>query len=52
MNATEANRMHQAAHKDRQRALGLTQSTLWVHTEDKERLKKYAAKLRKARGLS
>lgn len=42
----------QRAYKARKRALGLVQATqVWVHPEDVQRVREYAASLRKARGL-
>ena len=49
MNATAAKERKQQE-RDRKREAGLVPVQEWVHRDDAERLRKYAAKLRKARG--
>ena len=41
-----------AEERDRKREAGLVPVQEWVHRDDAERLRKYAAKLRKARSRS
>ena len=48
MNAKTVNERKQAE-RDRRRALGQVNVQEWVHRDDAERLRAYAAKLRKAR---
>ena len=51
MNATTAKDRKQHE-RDRKREAGLVPVQEWVHRDDAERLRKYAAKLRKARARS
>jgi len=51
MNATAAKDRKQQE-RDRKRGAGLVPVQEWVHRDDAERLRKYAAKLRKARARS
>jgi len=51
MNATPAATRKQQE-RDRKRKAGLVPVQEWVHRDDAERLRKYAAKLRKARARS
>lgn len=51
MNATAAKDRKQQE-RDRKREAGLVLVQEWVHRDDAERLRKYAAKLRKARARS
>jgi hypothetical protein len=45
----KTNRDIQAAYKERMRSAGFILLALWVHREDKERVKKYVERLRKRR---
>jgi len=44
-----SNKQKQAAYKERMRSKGYIQTAVWVHVDDKEKLKKYISKLNKAR---
>lgn len=50
MSSTAAQRKQQE--RDRKREAGLVPVQEWVHRDDAERLRKYAAKLRKERARS
>lgn len=47
--SAKTNRQRQAEFKERMRAAGFIQYPVWVHPEDRQRLKKYVERLRKAR---
>jgi hypothetical protein len=51
MTATTA-AQRKAEERERKREAGLVRVDEWVHRDDAERLRKYAAKLRKARSRS
>jgi hypothetical protein len=51
MTATTA-AQRKAEERERKREAGLVRVDEWVHRDDAERLRKYAAKLRKARARS